>query len=68
LECGDKSCAARGSRHRFPEPARAKAASRGIPLAAVRSKRGDLAWETTVDGHALIRDIRLDDEIEICFK
>jgi len=34
LECGDKSRAVRGSRHRFPEPARAKAASRGIPLAA----------------------------------
>ncbi|MDD4103290.1 MAG: prolyl oligopeptidase family serine peptidase, partial [Kiritimatiellae bacterium] len=34
----------------------------------VGSKRGDLAWEVTADGHALIRDIRLDDEIEICFK
>ena len=39
LECGDKSCAVRGSRHRFctsfcHHTRTLKAASRGIPLAA----------------------------------
>ena len=55
LECGDKSRAVRGARHRFPSafrPVRAKAASRGIPLAAalqIRSPEARLNPDPSCD-------------------